>query len=247
MPAQFESLRDRLLRGGVAPRHVTRYLAELTDHLDDLTAELERAGLDRESAKTSAWSRLGNLEDLAESMIARKEFRSWSHRAPWAIFFLAPLAALVAVNFASLVLFVVIIEFFGSGIEQVPVFVPGWFRGVFAAITEFDLFLLPLMLGWATSAIAVRQRMKPLWPVVGLIVIAAFCGLQTYQIQWSSAPNALISLQNFGVSWPFVPRGSRVTIATSCRVLLNLGLMVTLYSIWGSRRLRQTTGFREAK
>ncbi len=245
MPAQFESLRDRLLRGGVAPRHVTRYLAELTDHLDDLIAELERAGLDRESAETSALSRLGNTENLAKPMLARKEFRSWSHRAPWAVFFIAPLAALVVVNFASLAVFLVIIEFFGSGIAHVPMFVPGWFRGVFTAITEFDLFLLPLMLGWAISSIAVHQRMKPLWPVLGLIVIAAFCGLQTYDIQWSPAPNALIWLNNFGVSWPFVPHGSRITVATTCRVLLNLGLTVTLYSLWRSRRLHRTIGFRE--
>jgi hypothetical protein len=74
--------------------------------------------------------------------------------------------------------------------------------------------------------------MIPLWPIVGLVVVAVFCGLQTYDIQWSPAPNGL---DGFGVSWPFVPHGSRITVATSCRVLLNLGLTVTLYSLWRSR------------
>jgi hypothetical protein len=46
MPVHFESLRDRLLRGGVAPRHVTRYLRELTEHLEDLIAEEEQGDLD---------------------------------------------------------------------------------------------------------------------------------------------------------------------------------------------------------
>jgi len=32
----FEELRERLLTAGIAPRHVRRYLAELSDHLDDL-------------------------------------------------------------------------------------------------------------------------------------------------------------------------------------------------------------------
>jgi hypothetical protein len=242
MPVQFESLRDQLLRGGVAARHVTRYLTELTEHLDDLIAEAEREGLDREAAEGSALSRLGDTDNLANTMIARKEFRSWSHRAPWAVFFLAPLASLVAINLASLVLFVVIVEFFGSASARVPIFVPSWFRGLYTAITEFDLFLLPLMVGWAISCIAVRQRMKPLWPVVGLVVIAVFCGLQTYDIQWSPAPNGL---NGFGVGWPFVPHGSRITVGTSFRVLLNLGLTVTLYSLWRLRRLHRATDFRQ--
>jgi hypothetical protein len=190
-------------------------------------------------------SRLGNTENLAKPMLARSEFRSWSHRAPWAVFLLAPLAALVAVNFTCLVVFLVTIEVSGSGIAHVPIFVPSWFHGAFTAITQFDLFILPLVCGWAISSIAVRQRMKPLWPVLGIIVTAAFCGLQTYHIQWSPTANALIRLDNIGVSWPFVPRGSRVTMATTCRVLLNLGLMLTLYSLWRFQQLPRTTGSRE--
>jgi len=35
----FHSLRERLLRGGVAPKHVRRTIAELRDHHADLFAE----------------------------------------------------------------------------------------------------------------------------------------------------------------------------------------------------------------
>jgi len=233
MPGHFEGLRDRLLRGGVAPRHVSRYLTELTEHLEDLIAEEERRGLDHETAERSALMRLGDTDSLAKTMIMRKEFLSWSHRAPWAVFFLGPLAALVAITFAILVSFAVIIAFLGSGLARVPMFVPAWFRGLYAATITFDLFLLPLMLGWAISFLGVRQKMKPLWPVVGLVVIAIFCGLQNYELQWSPAPNGL---DGFGVSWPFVPHGSRITVATSCRALLNLGLTVPVYLLWRWRR-----------
>ena len=44
MSKPFGELRERLLRAGVAPRHVRRYLNELDDHLADLRAEEERAG-----------------------------------------------------------------------------------------------------------------------------------------------------------------------------------------------------------
>jgi hypothetical protein len=233
MPAHFESLRNRLLRGGVAPRHVTRYLTELTEHLDDLIAEEEHAGLDHNAAERCALTRLGDTDSLAETMIARKEFLSWSHRAPWAVFFLGPLAALLAINFASLLLLLFIVEFFGSGSDRIPTLVPAWFNPVCTAITQFDLFILPLLLGWAISLLAVRQKMKIFWPIVGLAIVSIFCGIQTFDIQWSTVPNGL---NGVGVSWPFVPHGSRITVATAFRVFVNLGLTVTLLMLWRSRR-----------
>jgi len=44
IPRLLRELEERLLRAGVAPRHVRRYVAELRDHLADLRAEEERAG-----------------------------------------------------------------------------------------------------------------------------------------------------------------------------------------------------------
>lgn len=41
MPDLFASLGDRLLSASVRPKTVNRYLAELRDHLDDVTTELE--------------------------------------------------------------------------------------------------------------------------------------------------------------------------------------------------------------
>ena len=39
MAMWLRELRERLLRAGVAPRHVRRYLTELREHWADLTAE----------------------------------------------------------------------------------------------------------------------------------------------------------------------------------------------------------------
>ena len=35
----FDHLSERLLRAGIAPRHVRRYARELSDHFDDLVRE----------------------------------------------------------------------------------------------------------------------------------------------------------------------------------------------------------------
>src|SRR4051794_3511287 len=87
MSKPFDALRARLLTAGVAPRHIRRYLAELDDHLHDLRSH--------EGNEAAALARLGGVEALARDMIGRPEFRSWTARAPWAMFLLAPLGTLV--------------------------------------------------------------------------------------------------------------------------------------------------------
>jgi len=97
----LNELREHLLRAGVAPRHVRRYLAELADHLADLHSEEERAGRSEVDAQSAALARLGSMDDLAKAMIEQRQFQTWSSRAPWAIFGLAPLLALAAAYFIA--------------------------------------------------------------------------------------------------------------------------------------------------
>jgi len=66
MAKPFHELRERLLHAGVAPRHVRRYLTELTDHLADLTAEEERAGRTLTDAESAASARLGRLDAVGD-------------------------------------------------------------------------------------------------------------------------------------------------------------------------------------
>src|SRR5438552_10970376 len=102
MAKPFHELRERLLRAGVTPRHVRRYLTELADHLADLRAEEERAGRSRADAESAALVRLGGMDDLAKAMIEQRQFQSWCVRAPWAMlvslpsaFWLGPISLLV--------------------------------------------------------------------------------------------------------------------------------------------------------
>src|SRR6516162_11024326 len=101
MREPFNELRERLLRAGVAPRHVQRYLAELADHLADLRAEELRAGRGTADAEAAALARLGTMYELAQAMISRRECQSWCARAPWAMFSLAPLFSLAAAYFIA--------------------------------------------------------------------------------------------------------------------------------------------------
>src|SRR6185312_5057943 len=91
---QFPRLSERLLRAGIAPRHVRRYRRELTDHYDDLVREESESGAGREWAQTKALSRLGHEDDLAAAMLARPELRAFMVRYPWAVFGIGPLLLL---------------------------------------------------------------------------------------------------------------------------------------------------------
>jgi hypothetical protein len=94
MPRPFIELRERLLRSGVAPRYVRRYLAELADHVADLTSHAVRAGKSRSDAEAAAIIRIGSLDELAKAMAGQPRLQAWSVRAPWAIYGLAPLSLL---------------------------------------------------------------------------------------------------------------------------------------------------------
>jgi hypothetical protein len=234
MPAAFKDLRERLLRGGVAPRHVTRYLNELGEHLDDLIAKELSAGRSVETATRSALALLGPENQLAEVMLARTSFRSWTHRAPWGVFMVAPLLALISANLATQLLTVLIVELFGSGITHVPMQVPGWFSVFYSTVIDFNLYLLPLLCGWALSVLAIRQMMAPAWPIIGLCIVAGFCGLQTFSVNWAAAPNYLNSI---GTTWAFLP-GAPITAGLALRVLLDFLLMMVIFVICKMRHVR---------
>src|ERR1019366_3480569 len=100
----FDRLSERLLRAGIAPRHVRRYTRELSDHFDDLLGEEKEGGAGNEPAETKALSRLGHDDDLADAMLARPELKSFTARYPWAVFGLGPVVMLVLGVAAALIL-----------------------------------------------------------------------------------------------------------------------------------------------
>ena len=61
MAKQWGELRERLLRAGVAPRHVRRYVTELEEHLSDLRAEEEHAGRSKAEAEQAARELWGDV------------------------------------------------------------------------------------------------------------------------------------------------------------------------------------------
>jgi hypothetical protein len=172
MPNPFHELRERLLRAGVAPRHVRRYLAELADHLADLTAEEERAGRSRADADSAAQIRLGGMDDLFQAVIQQRQFQSLCVRAPWAAFGLGPLVLLAGAWCVSLLLLWSGWRMFLPDAET-PFGVRQFGIGnLYFQLDRALYYSAPILIGWGIGLVAVRQRLKAAWPITGLVPIA---------------------------------------------------------------------------
>ena len=175
MPKPFDELREQLLRGGVAPRHVRRYIAELADHLADLLAEENRPGRSPADVEAAAMARLGSIDNLANAMIEQRQFQSWCARAPWAMFSIAP--ALILAAAWAVALFIL---WSGWNIflpDAITPFGAGHFRLLDPANIYFQFgktiyFFAPVLVGWGMAVPAIRQRTKTWWPAVGMLLLA---------------------------------------------------------------------------
>jgi len=178
----FDRLSERLLAAGIAPRHVRRYVRELSDHFDDLVREESEGGASRELAQTRALSRLGHESDLAEAMLARPELRSLTSRFPWAVFGLGPIALLALSVVGGIFLEIWIINHTS--------FVWAWFHmqpspatarvatKIYTAYNTLVVFGGPLLFAWLFTWIGTRQRMPQAWIIAGVAIVCVLGGFQ---------------------------------------------------------------------
>lgn len=217
----FERLRERLLIAGVSPRNVRRYMAELSDHAADLEAEAKRAG--HPEPTTRALERLGKADDLAEAMIGRSELRAWAVRAPWAVFLIAPSLAVAAIDVVTVVgVFLMAKLIMPQAGDRTVGPAPHWFADLAEAINLFHAYGVSLLLGAGIIAVAVQQRMPPLWPIVGLVAVAVLGAVNELHIYVPVAPN-----QHGEISL-----GAGISSPVALRISVDLLLTLPAYLAW---------------
>lgn len=172
-PDRLEGLRERLLRGGVAARHVGRYLRELQEHAQDLErAQLEK-GIPPGSARQAAWAHLGSEDSLVQGMLERPELRSWAARFPTLLFGVAPALAWLGAPIAALVLLSTLPE---QGRQmQVDAALIEAYRTLCSLYTR----VVPVLLGALLLHLAARQRLRRLWPLLGTAAVDVLAGTLT--------------------------------------------------------------------
>lgn len=165
----FETVRERLLRAGIAASAVNRYVVELREHLADLTARERAAGLDAGEAASRARTLMGTEAQLAQAMIDRGAPRALSVKAPWAVFALLPVVGIVAVIWLIAMAMMRILM-------PVHAALPGGYRALIAAAGFFASYAIGPLAAAACIAVALRQRLTSGWVWTGLALIALLSG-----------------------------------------------------------------------
>ena len=169
--AVFQPLREHLLRGGVSPRQVERYVLELRNHFEDIFAEQHEAGVPSALAETQALERLGSPQALYAFMLAQPRPMAWSTRAPITAYVGAPLLGLAA--FAALVTLLLVTICKATSVGQTlhePM--PAWVLSFASAVVQAVNSAAPVLAAWLVCGNADRRRARPLWPSTGIALLA---------------------------------------------------------------------------
>lgn len=239
MSKLLNELRERLLDAGVARRHVRRYINELADHFNDLRAEEERAGRIPAEAESAAFARLGDMDDLANAMIEQRQFqsrfRSFCVRAPWVAFGLVPVIFLAsAYVLATFILASGWAMFLPQ--SETPFIPIHGIAIVYFGVGRMLYFWAPVLIGWGIAVVAVRERMKAIWPSVGLLLIALIgAGAQVHATRTTSIGGG-VPLSPTHVTLALNAANASKLIAISpFHALTLLALTVLPYLIWRIR------------
>jgi hypothetical protein len=169
---RFDGLRETLLKGGVAPRHVHRYLAELSAHLADLTDEQRKLGYEGDDAALRARALLGEDRELAAAMLEQKSLRSLPARAPWLVFGLLP--PVTGIGAAFILISPLVLSAQGLHLKTpAGLNAPQWFRSLAFGLAGLGNVALGPALAVAFALLAMRQRTREIWPLIAILLIAA--------------------------------------------------------------------------
>jgi hypothetical protein len=224
---QFDGLRERLLRAGVAPSHVRRYVAELSAHLDDAVKEEMAKGASKDAAKATALVRLGDEDSLADAMLSRPELRSLMARFPAATFLIGPVFVLA--------LIVAVVLFSEAGIAfWGPTFVPPEVARTFIDLVNGAVvYAVPMFIAVALYAIGFSRRIESKWIFSGVALICIAGGFHEIGVHWSASANLPSELSvGFALAPPFP---DSAIIEGFFRAGLNLSIAAMLW-LWLRRR-----------
>jgi hypothetical protein len=235
-PHPFDHLREPLLRAGIRPRHVNRYLTELAEHYYDAVQDEERRGASAADAVSAARLRMGSDQHLMQGVLARPELLAFSVRYPWAVYGLGSLlgfaGALAAVGLLTMLFLtaaaVIVIR------TQTAPDVSNWMINAMMGFRIFALHGLPLILGAVIVLNATRQRMPALWPVIGLIVISLFGALTNFDFTAGPPGHRQLTI------------GAGFSLAkleqTTIHMAANLAVLLALYAAAAQRLRNKSPG-----
>jgi hypothetical protein len=126
-------------------------------------------------ASKAAVARLGSNDELAAALLAKPGVRSMTARLPWLVFGILPPLAVV-IGFMLLVIVEQLVAIGGGAYIPRQGFVqpaPTWLVWTLSGMMFTINFLVVPLLGVLLVSVAQRQRMKPVWPMLGMALLLA--------------------------------------------------------------------------
>lgn len=228
--AQLKTVAESLLRGGVAPRHVRRYVDELSDHYDDLVAAACNAGTSQADAERDALARIGTPNDLVTAMLARDDLKSLASKYPALVFSVGPTVGLaLGLGIFILALMAVIVSFRPQG-ESYSVVPENW-RVIVGGWIFIGNYLMPILVAALIAKIGLEHRMRSQWILIGIGIAGFIGGFMDLGVQWPAVPGGPGEI-NFGLGLmpPYPNFGHGLG-----RAAMNI-LIVALPTLWLLRR-----------
>ena len=173
MSKPFENVREQLLQAGIAASYVNRYIMELCEHLADLTSRERSNGADTREAAAKARTIMGSDTQLVQAMLDRSPPRSLAVKAPWAVFGILPVVAIIVLVW----LIGMTMMRLTMQMQGMPAEMPGGYQALLAAVSLFTTYLIGPLAAAACIALALRQRLNSAWVWTGLVLIALLSGL----------------------------------------------------------------------
>lgn len=176
----LDEVQEQLLREGIPPRQVRRYITELREHLTDLERRERSTGLGDSEAEARARAILGTDTQLVQAMLERSPPRSLAAKAPWAVFGVVPLVLLfVSVALLARIAMAFLFPYSASAVD-----IPDNIRTLGSTLAFIGSHVPGPALAVACIVIALRQRLSSRWIWIGLALIALASAVLGLDIQF---------------------------------------------------------------
>jgi hypothetical protein len=243
---EFASLKERLLRGGVAPRQVERLLLELKTHAVELLDEEIARGQPLETARALAHSRLGGDDEILARALEQRALKSWGARWPVIVCALLPPVGLLALSVGTVTALVALAAL-GQHWNREPasweLSIWPWAHDGTLLIAWLALYGFPVLCSALLVRYTVTRRLGLAWPLVGVLLTAALGAWTTFTVAWphAGAQGRLSAGVGLSTDWDSLMRfGARC--ATT--VILALGLYLYMqrrqHETWRARSKQRT-------
>jgi len=149
-------------------------------------------------------------------------------RAPWAIFSLAPLSLLAGCYIAACLVLRIGWTIFLPG-SDTP-FGRGPVHGLANLYFQFGKYFYgsaPILVGWVVAVLAVRERVKAIWPSTGFVLVAWMGAAARIRASRTEIPRGLGHIRMDFDLWPWAQNGDGFVYA-----LVILSLAVLPYLLW---------------